>query len=96
MRKFWWGFNDKGNSLMLKCWDSICSPKSCGGIGFRRMHDFNKALISKLAWSVVTDKDVLWVKLFKAKYLRGKFFLSDDISFYDSSWLWKDIIAVET
>lgn len=26
MRKFWCGENEKGNSLMLKCWDAICSP----------------------------------------------------------------------
>lgn len=90
LRKFWWGENANGNSLMLKCWDSICLPKSCGGLGFRRMFDLNFALLSKLAWSVASDKDILWVKILRSKYLRGKFFLSDDLSFYNSSWLWKD------
>lgn len=61
LRKFWWGVNDNGNSLMLKCWDSICSPKSCGGLGFRRMHDLNIALVSKLAWFVASgSKDIFW------------------------------------
>lgn len=43
-RKFWWGENEKGNSLVIKCWDSICSPTACGGLGFRRMKDYNMAL----------------------------------------------------
>lgn len=76
---------------MLKCWDSICSPKSNGGLGFRRLHDSNKALISKLAWCIASNKELLWVQLIKSKYLRGKSFLLDDLSFHDSSWIWTDI-----
>lgn len=29
--------------------------------------------------------------MLKAKYLRGKSFLHDDLTFYDSSCLWSDI-----
>ncbi|KAL3642837.1 hypothetical protein CASFOL_013652 [Castilleja foliolosa] len=91
IRKFWWGTNANGNSFMPKCWDSICAPKSKGGLGFRRLNDMNRALIAKLAWYVLTNKDVLWVKLLNAKYLRGKNFPTDDIHSNNSSWLWKDI-----
>lgn len=48
LRKFRWGENKKGNALMLKCWDSLCLPKAAGGLGFRRMFDHNRALVSKL------------------------------------------------
>lgn len=92
MRKFWWGENSNGNSLMLKCWDSICTPKSGGGLGFRRMKDLNRALIAKLAWSIAVKDDILWVQLVRTKYLRGKSFLHDDISFNSCSWIWIDII----
>lgn len=49
---------------MPKCWDSICLPKSVGGLGFKRMFDVNKALIAKLAWSIASSNDKLWVHLF--------------------------------
>ncbi|KAL3644215.1 hypothetical protein CASFOL_012147 [Castilleja foliolosa] len=59
--------------------------------GFRRMTDQNLALLSKIAWYLAINKDVLWVSVLKAKYLRGKSFLSDPIPADNSSWLWKDI-----
>lgn len=76
---------------MLKCWDSICTLKACGGLGFRRLYDFNKALISKLALSIASNKDIIWVQMLKCKYLRGKSFLFDDLSFNSASWAWNDI-----
>lgn len=63
MRKFWWGSNKNGNSLMLKCWDSIFLPKSSGGLGFRRMYDTNRALLSKLAWNLSTPSNNIWITL---------------------------------
>lgn len=76
---------------MLKCCDSICSPKASGGLGFRRMRDFNLALLSKLAWSIATNKDLLWLQILKAKYLKGKSFIHDDLSHYCASWMSTDI-----
>ena len=36
------------------------------------MEDFNKALLGKLGWTVVTYQAKIWVQLLKSKYLRGK------------------------
>lgn len=35
MRDFWWGFNDEKKGIYLKPWNSICSPRSEGGLGIR-------------------------------------------------------------
>ncbi|KAL3628348.1 hypothetical protein CASFOL_027394 [Castilleja foliolosa] len=90
-RKFWWGSNSNGNSLMLKSWDVICSPKSIGGLGFRRHHDANLALMAKLAWALASNSSSPWISLIKAKYLRGKSFLNDNLIACNASWIWKDI-----
>lgn len=80
---------------MPKTWDSICLPKSVGALGFRRLHYFNKALISKLTWSISCSHDNLWVKLLTAKYVGLQSFLSSDSSTSNSSWIWKDILSTK-
>ncbi|KAL3642607.1 hypothetical protein CASFOL_013422 [Castilleja foliolosa] len=91
IKRFWWGQNEKGNCLFLKCWDTLCAPKSIGGLGFKRMEDLNKSLFSKLVWTLCTNNNKAWVHLFKAKYLRGLSFLSDKTDHNNSSWIWKDL-----
>lgn len=93
-RKFWWGSNSNGNSFMPKCWDSICKPKSLGGIGFKKMFDLNKALVSKLSWKLASKtsfNDSLWIKTLTSKYLGHENFLSNDSSYSNSYWIWKSI-----
>ncbi|KAL5561445.1 hypothetical protein UlMin_031192 [Ulmus minor] len=47
IRAFWWGPSSNGRKpLCLKAWDALCKPKSLGGLGFRRMRDFNLALLA--------------------------------------------------
>ncbi|KAL3833012.1 hypothetical protein ACJIZ3_007748 [Penstemon smallii] len=92
MRKFWWGTNQNGHSLMLKSWSSICIPKCLGGLGFRRSEDFNKALIAKLAWNVATRTDKLWIQLLGGKYLRERNLLDIAKAPNNASWVWQDIV----
>ena len=62
-KNFWWGFpTDGSQNLSLKSWSSICSPKAEDGLGFRRMHDYNLALIAKLGWKLLSNTNCLWVK----------------------------------
>ena len=54
-RDFWWGVKaDEKKHLYLKAWDSICSPKAAGGLGFRKAREFNRSLITKLGWQLYT------------------------------------------
>lgn len=55
LRDFFWGFSDSNCHLDPKAWDSICKPKSSGGLSFRRAHDLNKALVSKLGWLIASN-----------------------------------------
>uniref|UniRef100_A0A803PIH2 DUF4283 domain-containing protein n=1 Tax=Cannabis sativa TaxID=3483 RepID=A0A803PIH2_CANSA len=69
LARFWWvGNADKRHYCALKCWDKICQPKRCGGLGFRRLKDMNMALLSKLSWMVLQGQDKVWVKLLLDKY----------------------------
>ena len=94
-KKFWWGFpKDRSRNLSLKSWSSICLPKHERGLGFKRMHDFNLALIAKLGWKLLSNSKCLWVKQFQSKYIKYGDFLSSPIH-STASWLWKGIQQIK-
>uniref|UniRef100_A0A803Q3R3 Uncharacterized protein n=1 Tax=Cannabis sativa TaxID=3483 RepID=A0A803Q3R3_CANSA len=75
MRKYWWiGNVDKSRFLALKAWDQICQPKASGGLRLRKCEDMNKALLSKLAWSLAIQEERPWVKCLLAKYCKHESF----------------------
>ncbi|KAF4358064.1 hypothetical protein G4B88_021813 [Cannabis sativa] len=77
LRRFWWtGSSKEGRYLSLKAWDSLCKPKACGGLGFRRARDINFSLISKLGWLLISDGNSLWTTVVNAKYCQVEGFFS--------------------
>lgn len=52
-------------------WEKICRPKSEGGLGFHNLKILNQAHMMKLAWSLLVEKDKLWVKILQANMLVG-------------------------
>lgn len=72
IRNFYWGFkNSNDHHLYLKSWNTICLPKTSGGLGLSKMEEITQALITKLAWNLATLSDKPWAQLVKVKYLRG-------------------------
>jgi hypothetical protein len=76
LRDFWWGVKEGKRGFYFKAWDSMCVPKSVGGLGIRRSADMNNALLAKLGWQVANRDDKPWVQYVVAKYLRGQSFWS--------------------
>ncbi|GKA15175.1 sodium/hydrogen exchanger 6 [Tanacetum coccineum] len=55
-------------------WDSVCLPKLEGGLGIRRIDDFNVALMATHIWCILTHKESLWVKWVHTYKLKGRSF----------------------
>ena len=69
VRWFWWNTKSKSGSFLTPiAWSSLCWSQKEGGLGFRKFWDFNQALLSKLAWWILSRKDCLCVKVLRAKY----------------------------
>lgn len=47
---------------------TYANQKSKGGMGFRKLRDFNLALLGKQAWHLLNNDDSLVTKVFKAWY----------------------------
>lgn len=71
-RQFLWGSSTEKRRIHKVGWTKICKPKNQGGLGIRKMNEFNKALLSKLAWRVVSKDDNLSMTVLRNKYCRGK------------------------
>jgi hypothetical protein len=67
-RDFLWGSGGEGHKFHLVRWDNVFSPLAAGGLGLRRLHLFNKALLGKWLWRFTTDTDSLWRNVILEKY----------------------------
>lgn len=47
---------------------SVCLSKEKGGLGVRRLREFNVALLGKWCWCMLVDKEGLWYRVLKARY----------------------------
>ncbi|GJV12664.1 hypothetical protein Tco_1354205 [Tanacetum coccineum] len=54
------GSSTKGKSTVAV--GIVCLPKREGGLGIRRLHCFNSAIMSSHIWNLLTLKESLWVK----------------------------------
>lgn len=80
MTKFWWkSSTKKDRSITWMCWDRMCRKKSQGGMGFRKLRDFNIALVGKQGWRLLTNKTSLVSRIYKARYYPNKSFLTADV-----------------
>ncbi|XP_019175849.1 PREDICTED: uncharacterized protein LOC109171175 [Ipomoea nil] len=92
MNRYWWGQNGSDSSIHWLAWDRMCKPKKFGGMGFKRLHEFNLALLAKQGWRLLTNQNSLMARVFKARYF-------PTTSFYEAvvggnpSYVWRSIMA---
>lgn len=69
-RNFLWNKNLDDKTGNLVGWDTICKPKTLGGVGIRKSDAVNKAMQMKLLRKIENNQNRKWVDLIKAKYLK--------------------------
>ena len=88
---FWWGSKlTKGNGLNWMRWDRLCVPKAFGGMGFRRLHEFNLTLLCKQGWKLMLEPTSLLTQMLKARYFSHSTFLQASLG-NNPSYTWRSI-----
>lgn len=82
MAKFWWGSSAKEHKIHWLNWKNLYLPKSCGGMGFRRLEEFNQALLAKQGWRLIHN---LGIQGNRSQAFPSSLFLRCSISWQDVS-----------
>ncbi|XP_026450975.1 uncharacterized protein LOC113351141 [Papaver somniferum] len=75
-RKLWWK-KQNGKGVYLTSWDHVNIYKEIGGMGFRDLECFNKALLAKSVWRLYHNSHQLWAKALKKKNFPDTSLLGD-------------------
>ncbi|GKE00897.1 hypothetical protein Tco_1388880 [Tanacetum coccineum] len=76
-------------------WESVCTPKSQGGLGIRMFGKWNEILLMKNLWNIAEEKNTLWVKWVKMVKLRGESIWEVQKGANDS-WTWKYLLELRS
>jgi hypothetical protein len=79
-------------------WDQICLPKEQGGLGVKNLALFNKALLGKWKWRILTEGEAVWADLLRPRYghLPTNLLAGNTLSYtVKSSLWWRDIIGLD-
>lgn len=88
--KFWWRKNKDRKGIHWCAWKDLCSLKEDGGLGFRKLDNFNIALLAKQGWRLVNYLNSLLAHILKAKYYAQSSFLKARLG-NSPSLTWKSI-----
>ncbi|KAL0395298.1 UNVERIFIED_CONTAM: putative mitochondrial protein [Sesamum latifolium] len=67
MADFLWHNKDLRRVHWLS-WDKLCAIKQEGGLGFRKLGAFNRTMLAKQIWRILTNPDSLRSRMLKQKY----------------------------
>ena len=68
MANFWRGETNGRNKMHWISWERMTRKRNEGGLGFKDLKAFNKALLGKQIWRILTKPNLLVSKVLKAKY----------------------------
>uniref|UniRef100_A0A803L0F3 Reverse transcriptase zinc-binding domain-containing protein n=1 Tax=Chenopodium quinoa TaxID=63459 RepID=A0A803L0F3_CHEQI len=91
-RQFFWGQKGEERKLCLIAWNKLYLPKKEGGLGFRNMRNFNRSLLGKQAWRILTNEDSLVARVLKGKYYPHSSLMEAKV-YSNSSYTWRSIMG---
>jgi hypothetical protein len=88
--RFWWGQRAGERKIHWVRKGQLVRPKKEGGMGFRDLHLFNKALLARQGWRLLQHPHSLVYRFLKAKYFPHTSFLDAPIP-NNVSYIWRSL-----
>ncbi|XP_026398797.1 uncharacterized protein LOC113294610 [Papaver somniferum] len=88
-RNYWWN-KPSSKGCKIIGWSEVSKPKRMGDLGFKNIKLFNEALLTKLAWRMLHEKDAKWVQMLQARYFQNSDPLYGRIK-KKGTWNWQGI-----
>jgi hypothetical protein len=95
MQRFWWGHKDNTSRIHWMSWERMGISKAKGGLGFRDLEVFNKALLSKQLWRLLQSPNSLVAKILKAKYFPSSSILDSTLG-NRPSYVWRNFMVAQS
>ena len=95
IRNFWWGQKKEERKIAWLSWEKMCEPKCNGGMGFKDLKLFNKALLAKQGWHLQMGGNSLVYRVLKAKYFPTCDFIHALIG-NNPSYTWRSLISAQS
>ncbi|KAL5560757.1 hypothetical protein UlMin_036968 [Ulmus minor] len=89
--QFWWGGNNEKKRMHWCTWERLCVHKLNGGMGFRDMRLFNKAILAKQAWRILTCPSSLAARVLQGFDFTNSTFLQVRKT-SSASFVWRSIL----
>uniref|UniRef100_A0A2N9IBN2 Reverse transcriptase domain-containing protein n=1 Tax=Fagus sylvatica TaxID=28930 RepID=A0A2N9IBN2_FAGSY len=88
-----WQGKCTGRGGIRVAWDKVCLPKKEGGLGLKRVGDWNRAAILKHIWSLFTQSGSLWVAWIHRHLIKDKCFWTVKKT-SDCTWGWRTLLKL--
>ncbi|XP_071740858.1 uncharacterized protein [Rutidosis leptorrhynchoides] len=93
IRGFIWCQGEMKRGKAKVKWSRICLPKQEGGLGIKRLKEWNVALMASHIWRVLTNKKSLWVQWVHTYRLKGRSFWDAPVV-AGASVSWRKILSI--
>ncbi|XP_022019347.1 uncharacterized protein LOC110919383 [Helianthus annuus] len=91
MRIFLWTQGNRIKGKVKVKWKAVCLPRDEGGLGIRRVGDMNNTLMVTHIWSLLTNRESLWVKWIHSYRIRYRNFWDVPIK-SNITWSWRKML----
>jgi hypothetical protein len=94
MQSFWWVHLSNDSKIHWMSWSRMGKSKSAGGLGFRVLTMFNKALLAKRCWRLIQYPHSLISQIIKAKYYLNSSFFASKLG-KRPSFIWRSFMTAK-